>query len=616
MQSENKFKRNIIFILLFILMLGVFIQVSRSQFILRFNQNDRFLEEYDALMSLKEQTGEQAGFAMTDELYCVTYSGQVEESVGLKDNTVRMLQYMKRDSLEVNVAEDVIDYGACTSVLLTTAELSDIGDVDALIEFVNNGGSAFLMTMPEVDDSFHQLYRRLGITDFLYADESTGIELTSNILIGENGLRTGEGYLYNTSLYLELDHEATLLAKSLEGIPLMWHRDYGQGRFLVFNGNMLHLKHSRGLIASGISMLQKEFIYPVFNAKLFYIDDFPAPYSKGTEPVIYREYGVDNITFFRNVWWPDMLKAAKRYDVKYTAALIQSYWEDVLPPYDNPGDEEKHNLISYGREVIKSGGEIGIHGYNHQSLTVDEEISSTFDYDSWRSQEEMEAAIRVVLNYLEEAFPNYKALSYVPPSNVLGPEGRKALKAAWPDLAVIASLYDTDHSGNAFVQEYEIGDDGILDMPRITSGYFETSYNRWLEANTITSLGIMSHFIHPDDLLEEARGLNKSWSKLYEDFTGMLGRLDRTYPWLRDMTSAEAGLDMTRMLQSQVSTVFDDNQLRGEVINYEAPLYFIMRTERQIKRQSHSTAQKIDENTYLVKVTGPEFAIGLGGGEA
>ncbi|MCU6710804.1 DUF2194 domain-containing protein [Paenibacillus sp. J5C_2022] len=613
MQNEQKFKRNIILILLFILTLGVVIQVARSQFVLRFNQNERFLEKYEALMSLKEQIGENTDYAMTDELYCVTYSEQIEQSIGIKDNAVRMLQYMKRDSLEVNVSQDAIDYGACTTVMLTTSKLSDIGDVTELLEFVYNGGSVFLMTMPTVDDSFHQVYRRLGITDFLYADEATGIELTSNVLIGEKGLRTGEDYLYNTSLYLELDNEATLLARSLEGIPLMWHRDYGQGRFLVYNGNMLHLKHSRGLIASGISMLQKEFIYPVFNSKLFYIDDFPAPYSRELEPVIYRQYGVDNPTFFRNVWWPDMLKAAKQYDVKYTAVLIQSYWEDVLPPYENPGDEEKHNLISYGREVIKSGGEIGIHGYNHQSLTVNEEVSREFGYDPWRSQEEMEAAVEVVLNYLEEAFPNYKALSYVPPSNVLGLEGRKALKAAWPELAVIASLYDTDFSGNAFVQEYELGDDGILDMPRITSGYFETSYNRWLEANTITSLGIMSHFLHPDDLLEETRGLNKTWTQLYEDFIGMLRRLDRTYPWLREMTSAEAGLDMARTLQAQVSAVFEDDQLRGEVAGYEAPLYFIMRTERQIKRQSHSTVQKIDDDIYLVKVTGPEFAIGLGG---
>ena len=45
---------------------------------------------------------------------------------------------------------------------------------------------------------------------------------------------------------------------------------------------------------------------------------------------------------------------------------------------------------------------------------------------------------------------------------------------------------------SAYVQEYSIADDGIVEMPRVTSGYTEGDFQRWLNANAITTHGIFS----------------------------------------------------------------------------------------------------------------------------
>ncbi|GAB2721016.1 DUF2194 domain-containing protein [Paenibacillus thermoaerophilus] len=610
MKQAIRFKRNVYIIILFILALAALIQLSRSEFILKFSQKEQAVERYKDLIA---QVSGETVKPLTSGNYCIAYKSTDDQSMKLRDNTIRTLAYMKRQAVSFDLAAQKLDYGGCSVVLIATGDLDALRNGSRLEDYVYGGGAVFFMQMPENGDYFKQLYRKLGILSFDDGQLTSGIHLTSNVLIGEKGLKTGEDFLIHVSSPVEIDKESELLAQSIEGIPLIWKRRYGEGVFAVYNGNVLHQKGNRGLITGVISLLKNDFLYPIFNSKVFYIDDFPAPIRKGLDASLYKQYGLDIPGFFQNIWWPDMLKAASRHHIKYTAAVIQSYQDNVVPPFHDPEDEERHQLIAYGREVIKSGGEVAIHGFNHQSLQMDADNAGYFGYKVWPGTREMELSIREVLSYVETAFPNYKAMSYVPPSNVLSKEGREALKAAWPNLAVIASLYDTDYSGRAYVQEYGLAEDGIIEMPRITSGYFESPYTRWLEANAITSLGFFSHFLHPDDLLDETRSRNQTWAQLYEDFSAMLERLDHTYPWLRSMTSTEAGFDMVASLYSDVSIEQTADEIAGTAERYVSPLYFILRSERKIAKQSGCTVNKIDEDTYLVTVHGPRFSIGLGG---
>lgn len=307
-----------------------------------------------------------------------------------------------------------------------------------------------------------------------------------------------------------------------------------------------------------------------------------------------------------------MLRAAKRYNVNYTASIIHTYWEDVTPPFSNPIDEERYSLIAYGREIIKSGGEMGIHGYNHHALQMDEDVGAFFNSQAWASPVHMQASIAEVLTYFNSAFPSYIPMSYVPPSDVLSMEGREALRLAWPELAVISSSYNTDEYGRTYVQEYEVKDDGIVELPRVTRGYSETEMGRWREANVMTSLGVFSHSLHPNEWLESAENGGRTWEQQYEDLTEWLIRVDAAYPWLRESTAMEAGYAVMNTQYSDVNITQSDDGLYGNVEHYTEPLYYILRTERPVRRQSHCNVRKIDENIYLVKVTGPSFAIGLG----
>ena len=610
MDVDVKLRRNVYIIIIVILLLAITVQVSRSEFIMKFSQNHDLAKDRPTLMTLSKQ---QLPADASEPQYCVVYDSKDEYSVKVKDNAVKMLRYMKKNAVGMDSATSPLIYDNCRMMVVTNQELDPIRNIDKLGDYVENGGYVMFASSLQQDEMFYQIYRKLGIVSVGNQFQTNGIELKSNVLIGEKGLQMNEAFLNNTSSSVEIDGDSELLAASHDGTPLMWKRAYGKGSFMVFNGTILQEKINRGLLAGGISMLEPDFIYPVFNTKQLFIDDFPSPIRSGTTPLIYDAYKKDIPRFYHDIWWPDMLKAAKQSDFKYTAVLIQSYRDQVKPPFRYPIDEDRYNLISYGREIIKSGGEIGIHGYNHQALTMDEDVAGAYEYKTWNSYEDMYASIEEVVRYLQDSFPSYQPSTYVPPSNVLSQEGRKALPAAWPDLATISSLYEEDAQNLSYVQEFEIAADGIVEMPRVTSGYVEAPFERWAEANTASSLGVFSHFVHPDDVIDSERGKGLTWKKLYDQFSEKLERVSRTYPWLRSMTATEGANSLVNTLTSQVSLKKEPNRMVGQINNFREDMYFILRTERSIGQLKHCKVSKIDEHTYLVTAEQDKFEIGLGG---
>ncbi|WNR42343.1 DUF2194 domain-containing protein [Paenibacillus roseipurpureus] len=601
------FKRNVYMILIGIFLLAVAVQVTNSQFILQFNRNGT------ANGSLKGLKPAVAQVQTSGKSYCVLFDRSDEFSVKLKTQTENVLGYLKKPMKTFDVRSEVVQTNGCQVVISTLTNMSLIGNVDELAQYVKQGGYVFQETTPEKGDSFYRLYRKMGIVNVRENLNSRGIHLTSNVLIGEDELTINDPFIFNSMMSVELDLKSRVLAKSAEGVPLLWDYPYGQGKFMVFNGTMLQEKLNRGLIAGALGMLEPVFVYPIFNSKIVYLDDFPMPIANTMDTMIYDEYHKSRPAFFKDIWWPDMLSLAKKSDVKYTAVLIESYQQIVQPPFNSPLDKDTKGLVSYGREVLKSGGEIGLHGYNHQSLTTSKEVADAFEYVPWGSINDMTEATKEVIDFAKQAFPNYSMVSYVPPSNVLSPEGREALKKGWPTLAVISSLYPEDGSDLAYVQEYAIASDGILEMPRMTSGYSEGNFQRWLIANAVTTHGIFSHFIHPDDIISKDRSEGLKWDKMYKNLSEMLERVHQTYPWLRAMTSSEAAIDMEAELASQVSLSVEGNILRGKMTNFHDRAYFVARMTNKIGKLHGCKVEKIDTNTYLITASTTEFDIELGG---
>lgn len=612
MDNNIRFRRNVYIILLCILIFGIISQLARSDLVLKYisNDNQMSLEQWEQFQGTVTDVSMLVDESDSVGKHCIVYDSTDELSEKYYKNFKEVYRYIKQSYTLQDTAVDTLSYDSCQAVIVLSNIETMADSIKQLEQYIESGGYVFFTRMDHPGPVFTKIYRKLGIVNYWFVIGNNDIEFTSNLLIGQKGKTFTDDYFYNDSISVELDHGSELYAKG-DLSPLAWRYDHGEGAVFVYNGNNLFMKSNRGLIVGALSLLVPDYIYPIFNAKLFYIDDYPAPMSTEKHPTITAEYNRNIASFFKEIWWPDMISVAKNYDLKYTAVAIEDYNEVVAAPLPAYRQEDLTNLIVYGREVLKTGGEIGIHGYNHQPLQFREDIAKAYGYKTWNSYEDMGAAVREVVAFVERAFPNYHTVSYVPPSNVLSKEGRTALKENWDSLRVVSSLYEEDHEGFSYVQEFEIAEDGVVEMPRITSGYADSPDMLWLEASIMTAHGYFSHFIHPDDLLDDHRGGGKVWSELYKDFEHMLDRVHDTYPWLKAQTSGDAAMHVARVLNSQLTRNQTDKKLSVDIDNYETPQYFILRSKKKIGRLTNCQVKLIDEHTYLVEATDASFNIEL-----
>ena len=401
------------------------------------------------------------------------------------------------------------EFNKYTTIIITFVELSNIdGEIDKLMDWVEDGGKLLFAIRPDTSDTLSKIYPQLGISA-LEKDliETNGVEFLTELLPGTADLRFGADFMDHTSLSVNLDEDAKLhlISADDQGLPILWETDLGHGEIVFINSDQFIDKSSRGLIGAAYSLLHDVVIYPVINASVFYIDDFPAPVPEGKDEAIFRQFTRDIEGFYLNVWWPDMQDIEDKYNLKYSSVVIETYEHTLQPPFDYTAGQA--DLFQYfGSIVLRDGGEIGLHGYNHVPLCKDKDgVNQIMGYPTWSTTKDMQGSIRELQRFSSSLFPGQPFEAYVPVSNMLCPEARAWLPEMLPDLKTIASVYLPDADVPAYVQEFTEAEDGIIEFPRIVAGYDPNNFTQWAAANEIWLHYTASHFVHPDDVLDNYR---------------------------------------------------------------------------------------------------------------
>ena len=603
------FKQNkkIIFIIIFIFVAGLSFQVARSQTLLKGISQERLQFNQEVLRTTPINSNYQV---INNPEFCIVYS---PNSIAIKSNIEAMLNYMKKSYQLYDTSLSAVQMEKCPSLLFASPYIGDLGTIDAIERYVGNGGNLYFLQTVEPDENFLLLYRKLGIIDYHGFTVTSGLHFKDEVLIGSKDKKFLENEINDYSLNITINNTSNASIVNTNNTPILWDVSFNKGNYIILNSNILQTKIARGLFSGIIGKYEEQFIYPIFNAKVFYIDDFPSPIGSERNELIYSEYKKDLASFYSTIWWPDMIKIANKYNLFYTGAFIQSYDDNVKPPFRQTDENSFNYFINFGRELIKGNGELSLHGYNHQSLTMDKNISKAFGYNTWTSSDYMGEAINEALTYLRKAFPSYVATSYVPPSNVLSVEGRQALIDHMEHLISINSLYNEDVSGNGYIQEFEIKD-RIIEMPRISSGYYPEINKQWEIINAVTSHGYFSHFVHPDDIISEDRS-KAGWKETSIIFEQFMEQIHNDYPWLHASTSTNAAYSVANTLHAQIELTTDDRGIKGSLKNNELSQFFILRTMKKISDLKNCTVEKISDNIYLVEVERGNFSIGLRGNE-
>ena len=489
------YKRNFIAAFLIVFLLGLFFQYNRTDGFMKLSTNIH--ENFGANGALVE--GSEEDKALERETFLILYDPMNLRSMFLKHYLERFIREQKKATLAAEIgAVPEIDR-RYMGVLVTTGNIGAVAALPQIEQYVADGGTALFLDGLSDTGVPAGFAERIGVHRFGESYTREGIHMTSDIIFGVQSIGVSGRSYQTTTAAVSLDSAVQIHAAADDGTPLVWEMPSGAGKYVVYNGQRMADKPNVGLLAGILSLTSDTYVYPTVGAKVFIIDDFPAPVPVGIFPRLYDEVHLTTADFYRNVWWPQMLANAKRYGFKYTGVVIETYGNQVKGPFAPMSDRYTRSyLIAYGRELLKSGGELGIHGYNHQPLAPAGYNQEHLDYTPWASPEDMKESLRELRRYIASAYPDYAIRTYVPPSNILSPEGKEALKEVFPDLKIIAALYMRMPEDRAYYQDFQRNADGSYEFPRVSSGYIVRGDMLWDIVNVINTQGIVSHFVHPD----------------------------------------------------------------------------------------------------------------------
>ncbi|MCD6356337.1 MAG: DUF2194 domain-containing protein [Anaerolineaceae bacterium] len=486
--------------------------------------------------------------------------------------------------------------------------------VEKILQWVNNGGKLLFAIRPDNSETLEKIYPQLGISDLKKGFiETDGVEFLTELLPGTAGKQFGLGFMTHSSLPVQLKAKVNLHLVSADETkaPILWETELGSGQIVFINSDQFIDKSSRGLIGAAYSLLHDVVIFPVINTSAFFIDDFPAPIPEGKNEAIFRQFNRDTESFFLNVWWPDMQVIKQKYHLVFTGVIIETYEYRLKPPFAYTSSQSE--IFQYfGGIVLRDGGEIGLHGYNHVPLCKEEDgANQVFGYPAWETTSDMQESVKELRRYGLSMFPKNSFTTYVPVSNILCSEARKWLPEVLPELKTISSVYLPDAKAPAYVQEFEEAEDGIIEFPRIVSGYDPDNFTQWAAANERWLHYTATHFVHPDDVLDSYRSGGKSWTELRETLDNYLLWVYSSMPGIRNMTASEGAMAVQRFVRLDPDYTCDSLGCQVTLNGFYDEGWFLMRTEKTPSSITNGNITEVVKDLYLIEATADNIQIGF-----
>lgn len=542
----------------------------------------------------------------------------VLESIGA-DVTCRRISIAVEKSMVQNVMISSLLPDDCTDLIICFPSLISSGiNVPDLSSWVASGGHLIIACGLEAEEIVDPLFPEqdwcslLGISERKSEDNVPvdSMIMLSSLLSGACGMEFSDDVVFCEAADVELLQSCTVHIATADDFkrPLLWDHDYEAGHVLICNADLMDNKTNRGMIVSCFAQMDTALVYPVINASVYCIDDFPSVAPAGFDKNVLDQFGYTVEDFYANIWWPSMQKIATQYGIRYSTFLIQCYEANVQGPFSNTNNQP--SATYYTKLLLEMGGELGLHGYNHQPLVLEGYVfdEKNGGYTCWNTVENMLDSIKAALAYANTLSKDVNIQAYVAPSNVLGPEAMSAMIRQFEDIRIYAGVYIG--TADQLVQEFSVLKNNVVLVPRLTADMQMESSEWWLQVNEMNYHYYESNFIHPDDILDEERSDGGDFTAMVEAYESMV-QWNQKYG-LRTATISEAAGAVQRYCNLSVSQELDDGGVSLHIDGLIDEAYLMLRTKETPVSISSGEITKIDDGCYLLHVKEPNFRVNWG----
>ena len=441
-----------------------------------------------------------------------------------------------------------------------------------------------------------------------YVENGGGLVLLSDgvkrILV--DGLKLDELFPFPKDYKFLIKAEVGVIPPPLNSKPLLtsngetvsWILKYGKGRMIYFPLKLIN-KYTRGLFVQILSESREFFIHSILNSYTIFLDDFPLPSYGIMRKKITEEFGdVTDGEFYYNIWWKDMVNLSRKLNIKYTTLLITSYNGRNRWPFDFSEFLQTPYPMRELKNVEEMKFELGLHGYNHKSLTK----------ENWEKENLLES-LKYLKAFLRTIMgEEYDPVSYVAPNNVIDEFGVEMLKRIFPSIRVIGTYYFTDKEKT--LDEFELRGDTIL-LPRTTAGYYPIDKLMSDSVSVIMNFGTFQYFLHPDDLFSTDRNpKNKSWEGMVESLEEFLTKLKSLYPWLRNHFGYESADLFIHYFKEIPRITFGKDEIIVKLPEgSHFPRYFFLRSKYPLSIEGGRIIYKYKIGLYVLKMEKKKMAV-------
>lgn len=519
----------------------------------------------------------------------------------------RVLLDMKVPTVTVDLAQgdEIPTLKQYQTMVIAMPNLDPLGEhVLQIMQWVKKGGGVMFAMTPEKTGYLDVIGPQIGIESSAYKYVvAEGITPSKDFMLGG-----GQTYMFSdpfkSSLSVALNDRAQVEAVSSNGrTPLVWRSSVESGTAVMCNIG-IYVKMVRGFYASAFSLLSSAMAYPVINSAAFYLDDFPSPVPSGNGRYIKRDYNMSISEFYSQVWWPDLVRLAERYGIRFTGVMIENYGDDTKN--DPVRQTDNTQFEYYGGLLLRQNGEIGYHGYNHQPLVLpNTDYGNEYTYVQWPNRKAIVDSLNELIAFQKTVLPAATSSVYVPPSNILSSEGRQIIGEDMPQIRAIASMAFPPDSSLEYVQEFGVAADGVVEAPRIVSGSMvNNSYMRLAAVSELNMHYVSTHFMHPDDLLDEDRGAKEGWETYRKGLEDYLDWLEQSAPSIRMQTGTECAAAVQRFSGLTVSMAASDDSWDLHLGNLIDQGWLMFRANNGTPgRVRGGSLTKLTGNLYLLKAT-------------
>ena len=508
--------------------------------------------------------------------------------------------------LDLGRAASWPDLSVFDAIVTCTEEMSRIGEEQA--ESIRNhvlGGGGLMAAYRCAPDSLRDVLGLAAVDGRHPFHVTHGLSFDGDLFPGIRGLAIGEEDWPFEHDRLALDRGdlaagAVVLMSDGAGQPVAWRHRHGAGKVVFWNTGILFSRALRGLGVQSILDTMRVGVSAAGGFAMFHVDDFPPSIASiRPEPIASEFPELDWTSFAFDIWQHDIRQLAARHGISCTWYAVMDYNDvDNRAEADRPiwtaADGERvlaQRFARTGSDPLDD--EYGFHGYNHDPLTA----------AAWPDLELLRVKLTQARALWQAGVPAPMPTSWVPANNWYHPEHVRILKGVFPEIAAVCGLFSMGDAALGEFREFgpEPWEPALLCLPRETYGYVRTPALAMLMLSQIAGMGVWTHFIHPDDVIDiPVDGTDASYcrnpdrrmwrSPNPDGKAGLLTELDRwladvrsTFPWLDFLTTSQAVAAYQTHIRKDVSILVSKDAIR---ISSSALGHFFIRTDEGLAIES------------------------------